>query len=63
MEACLADSERMEADRMLTRDQLEEEDAFVTPREHFSSSGRKAIGPGGRKSATRPGEWKSNRWP
>ena len=40
----------MEADRMLMRDQLEEDDEFVILREHFSSSAKKAAGQTGRKS-------------
>ena len=43
-------SERMEADRMLMRDHLEEDDEFVIPREHFSSSAKKAAGQTGRVS-------------
>ena len=39
---------RLEANRMMTRDQLEDDDAFVTSREQFSNSGRKETGKSGR---------------
>ncbi|KAL1818627.1 hypothetical protein ACET3Z_013496 [Daucus carota] len=42
-------SPRLEANRKMTRDQLEDDDAFVTPREQFSNSGRKETEQSGRK--------------
>ena len=42
-------SDMAEEDRMLTRDQVEDDDAFVTPREQFSASGRKETKHSGRK--------------
>ncbi|XP_063939410.1 uncharacterized protein LOC135148373 isoform X2 [Daucus carota subsp. sativus] len=42
-------SPSLEANRMMMRDQLEDDDAFVTPREQFSNSGRKETEQSGRK--------------